>query len=86
MTTIKQYRHPLSGHSHRAELLISLLGLDAEIIDVDLMKGEHKQPEFLAKNPQGQVPVLQVGDSNKNKHQQPTTGSSRGAPKDPSAC
>ena len=63
MSTIKLYRHPLSGHSHRVELLISLLGLDADIIDVDLMKGEHKQPKFLAMNSQGQVPVLQVGDS-----------------------
>ncbi|WP_299769324.1 glutathione S-transferase [uncultured Pseudoteredinibacter sp.] len=62
MSTIKLYRHPLSGHSHRVELFLSLLNLDAEIIDVDLLKGEHKSPEFLAKNPAGQVPVLEDGD------------------------
>jgi len=61
MSAIKLYRHPLSGHSHRVELLLSLLNIDAEIIDVDLMKGEQKSAEFLEKNPNGQVPVLQDG-------------------------
>ena len=49
MSTLKLYRHPLSGHAHRAELFLSLLGLDAEIIDVDLMTGEQKQDEFFEK-------------------------------------
>lgn len=58
MSNIKLYRHPLSGHSHRVELLLSLMGINADIIDVDLMQGAHKTPEFLRKNPAGQVPVL----------------------------
>jgi glutathione S-transferase len=62
MSAIKLFRHELSGHSHRAQLFLSLLGLEAEIIDVDLMNGEHKQPAFLAKNIFGQVPVLKDGD------------------------
>ncbi len=62
MTTLKLYRHPLSGHAHRVELFLSLLNLSAEIIDVDLMNGEHKQPAFLSKNMFGQVPVLEDGD------------------------
>lgn len=57
------YRFPLSGHAHRAELFLSLLGLPAELVDVDLRKGAHKQPEFLAMNPFGQVPVLRDGDA-----------------------
>ena len=61
MSTIKLYRHPLSGHSHRAELFLSILGLKAEIIDVDLSGGAHKQPAFLKKNIFGQVPVLEDG-------------------------
>lgn len=59
---IRLYRHPLSGHAHRAELMLSLLGLKYEPIDVDLFKGEHKTPEFLARNPFGQVPVIEDGD------------------------
>jgi len=38
------------------------LGLDCEIVDVDLSKGEHRQPPFLALNPFGRVPVLVDGD------------------------
>lgn len=56
--TIKLYRHPLSGHAHRVELLLSLLNLPTELVFVDLAKGAHKQPEFLALNPFGQVPVI----------------------------
>jgi glutathione S-transferase len=56
------YRFPLSGHAHRAELFLSLLGLPARLVDVDLVGGEQKKPEFLNKNPFGQVPVLEDGD------------------------
>ncbi len=55
---MKLYHHPLSGHSHRARLFVALLGLDAELVEVDLLAGEHKHPTFLALNPLGQVPVL----------------------------
>ena len=63
MSNIKLYRHALSGHSHRAQLLLSLLGLNAELVDVDLAAGEHKQAEFLARNRFGQVPVLEDGNT-----------------------
>ncbi len=63
MSAITLYRHPLSGHSHRVEVLLSLLGLKADIIDVDLMSGAHKTAEFLAKNSFGQVPALEDGDA-----------------------
>ncbi|MFK7734216.1 MAG: glutathione S-transferase [Pseudomonadales bacterium] len=62
MSTIKLYRHALSGHSHRVEALLALLGLEADIIDVDLASGAHKQADYLAKNRFGQVPVLEDGD------------------------
>ncbi|MCG8324064.1 MAG: glutathione S-transferase [Thiotrichales bacterium] len=55
---INLYRHALSGHSHRVELFLSLLGLDYTLVDVDLMQGEHKSDRFLKLNPYGQVPVL----------------------------
>lgn len=55
------HRFALSGHAHRAELFLSLLGLDATLIDVDLRAGAHKQPAFLKLNRFGQVPVLEDG-------------------------
>ncbi|MFT3923887.1 MAG: glutathione S-transferase [Myxococcales bacterium] len=59
---IRLYRHPLSGHAHRVELMLSLLGLPFESIDVDLAKGAQREPAFLAKNPWGQVPVIEDGE------------------------
>ncbi len=55
---IKLYRHALSGHAHRVELFLSLLDLDYQLVDVDLMAGAHKDAEFLKMHPFGQVPVL----------------------------
>ncbi|NTF90007.1 glutathione S-transferase [Agrobacterium rhizogenes] len=55
---MKLYFHPLSGHSHRARLFLSLIGVNTDIVELDLAKGEHKMPTFLALNPFGQVPVL----------------------------
>ena len=57
-SAVKLYRHPLSGHSHRVELMLSLLDVPTELVFVDLMKGAHKTPEVLALNRFGQVPVI----------------------------
>jgi len=56
---MKLYFHPISGHAHRAQLFLSLIGAPVEIVLVDLAKGQHKSPEFLAKNRFGQIPVLE---------------------------
>lgn len=66
---MKLYYHPLSGHSHRARLFLSLLGVPHELVEVDLAKGAHKAPDYLRINPFGQVPALDdagtvVTDSN----------------------
>jgi glutathione S-transferase len=66
---LRLYNVVLSGHSHRARLFLSLLGLPHEIITVDLAKGANKKSEFLALNGFGQVPVLDddgviIADSN----------------------
>lgn len=58
MQAIKLYNFPRSGHAHRVELMLSLLQLPTELIFVDLAKGAHKQPDFLALNAFGQVPVM----------------------------
>src|SRR5438552_3245155 len=59
---IRLYRVALSGHSHRVELFLSLLGLPFERIDIDLAKGENRTPEHLARSPFGQVPAIEDGD------------------------
>jgi len=42
----------------RALWMLRELDLDFEYVQVDLTKGEHRRPEFLAVNPVGKVPVL----------------------------
>jgi glutathione S-transferase len=59
---IKLYGHEMSGNSYKARLFLELLNLDYAWIKVDLMKGEHKSPEYLTLNPFGQVPLLIDGD------------------------
>jgi glutathione S-transferase len=58
---MKLYYHPLSGHAHRARLFLSLLGIEHELVLVDLAQKEHKGADFLKLNPFGQVPVLDDG-------------------------
>ncbi|MDR9878810.1 glutathione S-transferase [Pseudomonas allii] len=56
---IKLYGFPLSGHSHRVELMLSLLGLPVEYNLVDLKQGAHKSADYLAMiNSFGQVPAI----------------------------
>jgi glutathione S-transferase len=57
-TIMKLYDLELSGNSYRARLFLSLLGIRYDLVPVNLMKGEHRQPWFLALNPRGQVPTL----------------------------
>lgn len=66
---MKLYYSPKSGHSHRARLFLSLLGVRFELIEVDLAARQHKSAEFLRMNAFGQVPVLEddgigIADSN----------------------
>ncbi|KAF9254745.1 thioredoxin-like protein [Marasmius fiardii PR-910] len=55
---IKLYGMIISTRATRVMIVLHELGLDYEFIKVDLFKGEHKKPEYLAKHPFGQLPVL----------------------------
>jgi glutathione S-transferase len=61
MNPIRLYRFALSGHCHRAELMLALLGLPYQPVDIDLRAGEQRSPEFLRRNPLGLVPVIEDG-------------------------
>lgn len=59
---ITLYRFALSGHAHKAQLTLSLLGLPYRLVEIDLMKGEQKADDFRQRNLFGQVPVIEDGD------------------------
>ncbi|WP_343730849.1 glutathione S-transferase [Duganella sp.] len=58
---MKLYGIPLSGHTHRVQLFLSLLNLPHEYVTVDLANAEHKKQPFLSMNAFGEIPVLQDG-------------------------
>jgi glutathione S-transferase len=52
------YRNPKSGHCHRVELMLALLGLPYQTVDLDMARGAHKAPDYLKISPLGQVPAI----------------------------
>ena len=51
-----------SGNGYKVRLLLCHLGLPFELVELDILKGETRTPEFLAINPNGQVRVLEFED------------------------
>ena len=49
-----------SGNAYKVRLLLTQLGIPFERIEVDILKGESRTPAFLAKNPNGRIPVLEI--------------------------
>jgi glutathione S-transferase len=59
---LKLYFNPLSPNVRRVRLTAAVLGIELEEKLLDFSKGEHKNPEYLALNPNGAVPTLVDGD------------------------
>lgn len=59
---MKLYFHPVSTVSRPIMLLAADDNITLDLQLVDLFKGEHQQPAYLAINPSGQVPTLEDGD------------------------
>jgi glutathione S-transferase len=57
------HEYAQSGNCYKIRLTAALLGLPLERREYDIMKGETRTAEFLAKvNANGRIPVLQIGD------------------------
>jgi glutathione S-transferase len=59
---VRLYDHPASANCMKARVLLRQLGVQYETVIVDLFRGETRQPEHLARNPDGRVPVLETDD------------------------
>ena len=55
---MKLYNVAYSGNSYKVRLLLSQLETPCEIVEVDILKGESRTPEFLKINLNGRTPVL----------------------------
>jgi len=49
-----------SGNGYKVRLLLAQLGIPFETIELNILKGETRTPEFLSKNPNGRIPVLET--------------------------
>ena len=54
------YSMQRSGNSYKARLALAQLNIPYRLVEIDILKGESHTPEFLTKNPNGQVPLLEV--------------------------
>ncbi|WP_394095738.1 glutathione S-transferase family protein [Xanthobacter versatilis] len=54
------YSTQASGNSYKVRLILAKLGRPFRLEEVDIFAGEHRTPEFLARNPEGRVPLLGI--------------------------
>ena len=59
---LRLYDNHLSGNGYKPRLMLAHLGRSYERVEIDILKGESHTPEFLAKNPNGCIPVLELED------------------------
>jgi glutathione S-transferase len=59
---IKLYGTLESGNCYKVRLALHQLDIPFAWIEVDILNAESRTPEFLAKNPNGRVPVLELDD------------------------
>ena len=52
----------MGPNPHMVRMYAAELGIDLALEEVDLMGGENRQAAFLAKNPSGQSPALELDD------------------------
>jgi len=53
-----------SGNCHKVRVTLDMLGLPYQWTEVDSVKGTTRTPEFLAMNPNGKIPVLEIEPGN----------------------
>jgi len=59
---LRLYDYLPSGNGYKVRLLLRLLGRPFDLVEKDIVKGETRTPEYLAKNPNGRIPLLELED------------------------
>ena len=59
-TMIRVFGMAVSGNCHKVRVTLDVLGLPYQWNEVDTVRGETRTPEFLAMNPNGKVPLLEI--------------------------
>ncbi|PRD45399.1 glutathione S-transferase [Phyllobacterium phragmitis] len=56
------YSQPDSGNCYKPRLLMAKLGMSFRHVTVSALDGSTRTPDYLAKNPNGKVPLLELDD------------------------
>ena len=56
---LRLHYHPLSTYSRRVRMALIEKGIEAELVEVDMVNRAHRRPEYLRLNPYGRVPTLE---------------------------
>ena len=56
------YDYLSSGNGYKCRLLLAQLGIPYRRVELDIMQGETRTPQFLARNPNGRIPALELED------------------------
>ena len=59
---LRLYDYLESGNGYKVRLLLARLGLPYERVELDILAGETRTPEYLARNPNGRIPLLELED------------------------
>ncbi len=60
MLTLYDYLE--SGNAYKVRLILHLRGIPFRRVELDILKGETRTPAFLAKNPNGRIPAVELDD------------------------
>jgi len=59
---MKLYGSAVAPNPRRVRIFLAEKGIEVPTVEVDIVKAENRQPDFLAKNPLGGVPILELDD------------------------
>ena len=59
---MKVYGDLRSGNCYKVKLLSAMLDIDMQWVDIDVLSNETQAPDFLEKNPNGKIPILELDD------------------------
>jgi glutathione S-transferase len=59
---MKLYDFPLAPNPRRLRIFLAEKGLEIPRVTLDLREGDQRRPDFLAMNPHGSLPVLELDD------------------------
>src|ERR1700687_1365780 len=57
---LRLYDYLPSGNGYKVRLLLTQLAIPFQRVELDILKGETRTPEFLQKNPNGRIPLLEL--------------------------